>query len=88
MISVGTPQAATELIRQAAEPLTSGQGSVTHLRSTLLSNIHDLCRDHPLEGDYLGLFQALEPWEASVGTEHDEAQHQIKTVAERSVGHI
>lgn len=82
-LSVGTPQAATELIRQAAKALTSGQGSVTHLRATLLSNIHDLCRDHPLEGDYLGLCQALERWKASVGTEHNEVQHEIKTVAER-----
>ena len=71
------------LLRHAAKALASGQGSVTHLRATLLSNIHDLCRNHPLEGDYLGLFQALERWEASVGTEHNEVQHEINTLAER-----
>ena len=80
---MGTPQAAAELIRHAAKALASGQGSVTHLRATLLSNIHDLCRDHPLEGDYLGLFHALERWEVSVGTEHNEVQHEINTLAER-----
>ena len=76
---------ATELICFSAKALTSGDGSGADLRSTLLSNLHDLCRDHPLEGDYLSLFQALERWEASVGTERNSAENDIKIVADRLV---
>jgi hypothetical protein len=79
---VGTPQTATELIRLSAEAVTSGDGSVADLRSTLLSNMEDLCRDRPLQGDYLNLFQAIERWEASVGTDHVTAENEVKLVAE------
>ena len=80
---MSSPQTATELIRRSAEAVTSGDGSVADLRSTLLSNMDDLCRDRPLEGDYLNLFQAIERWEASVGTDHATAENEIKAVAER-----
>ena len=43
--------------------------------------MNDLCRNRPLEGD-LSLFQAIERWEASVGTDHDAAESEIKAVAE------
>ena len=82
-LSVGTSQTATELIRRSAEEVTSGDGSVADLRSTLLINMDDLCRDRPLEGDYLSLFQAIERWESSVGPDHDTAQSEIKDVAAR-----
>jgi hypothetical protein len=80
---VGTPETASDFIRQSAQALSSGGGSVPELRSTLLSNLHDLCRDHPLRGDYLNLFEALERWEASVGADRNEAEDEIKTIAER-----
>jgi hypothetical protein len=80
---MGTPDSASELIRQSAEALSSGSGSVAELRSTLLSNMHDLCRDRPLEGDYLSLFQAIERWEASVGTDHEIPEDEVMGVAER-----
>jgi hypothetical protein len=82
-LTVGTPETASRLIRQSARALSSGGGSVAGLRSTLLSNLHDLCRNHPLEGDYLNLFEALGHWEASVGADHKEAESYIKTVADR-----
>lgn len=70
-----------ELIRRSAEAVTSGDGSVADLRSTLLTNMDDLCRHRPLEGDYLNLFQAIERWEASVGPDHDTAEGEIKDLA-------
>jgi hypothetical protein len=82
-LSVSTPETVSHLIRQSAQALSSGGGSVAELRSTLLSNLYDLCRDHPLQGDYLDLFEVLERWEASVGAERIEAEDDIKTLAER-----
>jgi hypothetical protein len=80
---VGTAETASDAIRQAARALSSGDGSVVELRSTLLSNLHDLCRDRPLQGDYLRLFEALERWEASVGADRNQAEDRVTTQAER-----
>jgi len=76
-------ETASELIRQSAQALASGRGSVADLRSALHSNLYDLCRDRPLEGDYLTLLEALERWEASVGVDRLTAENDISTVAGR-----
>ena len=80
---MSTPETAAGRICQSAKALTSGDSSVADLRSTLLSNLNDLCRDHPLEGDYFNLFQALERWEASVGTNRTTPENNVKMLAER-----
>jgi len=71
---VGTPDTAAELIRQSAQALSSGGRSLAVLRSTFLSNLHDLCRDRPLQGSYLILFEALERWESSVGDDRNKTE--------------
>ncbi len=61
----------------------SADGSVKDLWSALHSNLQDLCQDHPLEGDYLRLFEALELWEKTVAQDRSDAELQIHEVAER-----
>jgi hypothetical protein len=80
---VGTPDSAAESIHQAADAFISSDNSLADLLSTLLSNLPDLCRDRPLNGDHLGLFQAIERWEAAVGDDRDVAEYDVKAVAVR-----
>jgi hypothetical protein len=37
--------------------------------SSLHGNLHDLCSEGPLAGDYLRLFTALESWDGATGTD-------------------
>ena len=50
--------------------------------------MEDLCRDRPLEGDYLNLFQAIERSETSMGTDHVTAENEVKVVARTHSGDI
>jgi hypothetical protein len=82
-LRVGTPESAALVVRQAAQAFVLADGSVKELWSTLHSSLHDLCRDHPLEGDYLRLFEALEHWEKSVALDRSDADLEIHQIAER-----
>jgi hypothetical protein len=80
---VVTPDEAKGLIRDAAIRFAAGEATVVEMWSALHSNLHDLCRDEPLTGDFLDLFQSLERWEAAVSDERKVAEAEVRSVAAR-----
>ena len=75
------PEEAEAAIRQAASEYASGTESPPVLWSAFGSHLNDLCRDGPLTGDYLRLFQSLEHWEQSVSPERERAEDDIRHIA-------
>ncbi len=49
--------------------------------SSLHGNLHDLCSEGPLAGDYLRLFTALESWDVATGTDRESATETARTIA-------
>jgi hypothetical protein len=80
---VPSADAAAKVIRSAARSLASGDGSVEHLWSVFHANLHDLCSERPLDGDYLSLFECLERWDASVPSARSAAEDDVRSVAGR-----
>src|SRR5271169_1631528 len=65
------PEEADVAIRLSAREYASGSDRPPVIWSALNSHLTDLCRDEPLDGDFLRLFQALEHWEQSVSPERE-----------------
>ena len=57
----------------AASHFGTGNATIQELRAAFHSNLHVLCQDAPLTGDYLALFNALGRWESSTGPRRDDA---------------
>lgn len=68
-------------IRLAAREYASGSDRPPLIWSALNSHLTALCRDEPLDGDFLRLFQALERWEQSVSPERERAEDDIRSIA-------
>jgi hypothetical protein len=75
-----TPEEAEHVIRQAADAFAAGHGSIQDLFRTFHGHLHDLCRDEPLHGSFLALFQALEAWEVTTG-DRAEAERSVAAAA-------
>jgi hypothetical protein len=68
-------------IRIVAARFGRGEGSTLEMCSFLQGNLHDLCSEGPLAGDFLRLFTALESWEAATGTDRESAAETARTIA-------
>jgi hypothetical protein len=75
------PEEADVAIRLSAREYASGSDRPPVIWSALNSHLTDLCRDEPLDGDFLRLFQALEHWEQSVSPERERAEDDIRRIA-------
>jgi predicted ATPase len=75
------PQEADAAIRLAAREYASRSESPRVLWLAFQFHLQDLCRDGPLTGDFLRLFQAFEQWEQSVSPEREQAENEIRYIA-------
>ncbi len=80
------PDGAAHAIRAAARRFVQGEVGIVEVWNALHANLVDLCRDEPLHGDFLALFQALERWEASTERRSVDLE-QVRLVASRLVDH-
>jgi hypothetical protein len=67
----------------AAKAFGIGEATIQEMWAALHDNLHDLCRDAPLTGDYLDLFVALERWESSTGPHRDDYVVSARVIARR-----
>ena len=77
---------AAAAVRSVAASFGRGDADVKAMWAALHGNLHDLCSDRPLEGDFLDLFNALERWEEAVGSERDTALLDAQLIARRLGG--
>jgi hypothetical protein len=77
-----TPDEARQALRSAAQTLASGESEVLEFYPLLMGLLHDLCRDEPLDGYYLAMFNALEGWEAASGDQRSIAESRVRNVAQ------
>lgn len=75
--------AAAELIREAAGSFAREESGIPQLWSAFHSNLHELCAQRPLQGEFLALFNAFETWEAASGPEKLQAVEHLHEVAAR-----
>jgi len=64
-----------------AREFGTGSATVQDMWAALHGNLHDLCREGPLTGDYLDLFNALERWESSIGHDRDNEVGSARAIA-------
>jgi hypothetical protein len=69
-------------MRSAAQTLASGESEVREFYPLFMGLLHDLCRDEPLDGYYLAMFNALEGWEAASGDQRSIAESRVRNVAQ------
>jgi hypothetical protein len=70
-------------VRAVAAQFSRSRVDVREMWSALHSKLNDLCSEHPLEGDFLRLFNVLENWEVSVGADRDRATEIARQIARR-----
>jgi hypothetical protein len=75
------PDDSAAAIRAVAARFGRGEGSTLEMCSSLRGNLHDLCGERLLAGDYLRLFTALESWEVATGTDRVSAAETARTIA-------
>ena len=75
------PDDTAAAIRAVAARFGRGEGSTLEMCSSLHGNLHDLCSERLLAGDYLRLFTALESWEVATGTDRESAAETARTIA-------
>ena len=70
------------MIRRAAQHFVDeSDADVRSLWSSFHGSLYDLCRDEPLDGEFLSLFQALEAWEAALPGEREEQVRNLREAA-------
>ena len=72
---------AESALRQAAKEFALGSDSPIVLWPYFMGNLDALCKDGPLTGIYVRLFEAFEHWEESVGPERDQAVVALREIA-------
>jgi hypothetical protein len=77
---------AAAAIRSVAASFGRGEADVQAMWAALHGNLHDLCADRPLEGNFLDLFNSLERWEAAVGSGREAALVDSRVIALRLSG--
>ena len=75
--------AAAGAVRAVARSFNQGDATLAQMWSALHSNLDELCRDHPLEGDFLDLFLALERWEVAEDSDRETAADAARAAAGR-----
>ena len=76
-----TPASAAADINRTAELFAQGDVDVLAMWDSFHRNLYDLCRDEPLSGHFLNMFEALEAWELSVGPGRSDAEEVAREVA-------
>jgi hypothetical protein len=77
------PDEAEAAIRAEAGAFASRSADVREMWAAFQSNLHALCRDAPLNGDFLEMFNALEAWEAATGDGRESAVESARAIARR-----
>ena len=74
---------ARSAVNTAAKAFGNGDATIQDMWAALHGSLHDLCRDAPLAGDYLDLFNALERWESSTGHNREDEIGSARAIAQR-----
>ena len=74
---------ARSVVITAANAFGIGDATIQEMWAALHANLQDLCRDAPLTGDYLDLFNALERWESSAGPKRRDEISSARAIARR-----
>ena len=78
-----TPAMAADEITRTAQQFAEGHVDVRDMWLAFHSNLNLLCRDEPLSGDLLALFEMLEGWETSADVARPTAVEAARAVARR-----
>lgn len=78
-----TPAEAAAEIRATAATFGGGESTIQDFWSSFHDNLHDLCAEDPLDGDWLAAFEALEAWEVATASDRVAAVEQARAVALR-----
>jgi hypothetical protein len=81
------PDRAHAEIVGAARRFADGELSVTTLLGVFQANVVDLCRDEPLRGVHLELFDAIVTWDREAGRTPEPSTEDLLMVARRLANH-
>jgi hypothetical protein len=78
-----SPEEALEEVRAAAGQHGAGELATDDLWYRFHGVTYDLCRDEPLHGRLLDLFELLEEWEATVMPDRGPVEQRVRAVAQQ-----